>query len=41
MEIKCYQTLVLEIFKTLNDLNPTYMQDFFIYLPDPQDDQMI
>ena len=41
MEIKCYQTLALEIFKTLNDLNPTCMQDIFIYPPHPQDDQMI
>ena len=29
MEIKSYRTLELEIFKTLNDLNPTYMQDLF------------
>ena len=29
MEIKRYGTLALEIFKTLNDLNPTYMQDLF------------
>ena len=29
MEIKRYRTLALEIFKTLNDLNPTYMQDLF------------
>ena len=29
MELKCYRTLVLEIFKTLNVLNPTYMQDLF------------
>ena len=29
VEIKCYRTLALEIFKTLNDLNPTYMQDLF------------
>ena len=28
-EIKRYWTLALEIFKTLNDLNPTYMQDLF------------
>ena len=27
--IKRYQTLALEIFKTLNFLNPTYMQDLF------------
>ena len=31
MEIKCYQTLTLEIFRTLNVLNPTYMQDFFYF----------
>ena len=29
MEIKHYWTLALEIFKTLNDLNPTYIQDLF------------
>ena len=29
MEIKRYRTLALEIFKTLNVLNPTYMRDFF------------
>ena len=29
MEIKRYGTLASEIFKTLNDLNPTYMQDLF------------
>ena len=29
IEIKRYRTLALEIFKTLNDLNPTYMQNFF------------
>ena len=29
MELKRYQTLALEIFKTLNVLNPTYMQDIF------------
>ena len=29
MELKRYQTLSLEIFKTLNVLNPTYMQDIF------------
>ena len=29
-EIKRYWTLALEIFKTLNDLNPTYMQDLFL-----------
>ena len=29
IEIKRYRTLALEIFKTLNDLNPTYMQSFF------------
>ena len=27
MELKRYRTLALEIFKTLNFLNPTYMQD--------------
>ena len=29
MELKRYQTLVLEIFKTLNILNPTYRQGLF------------
>ena len=29
MELKCYRTMVLEIFRTLNVLNPTYMQDLF------------
>ena len=29
MELKRYRTLALEIFKTLNVLNPTYMQDLF------------
>ena len=29
MEIKRYQTLALDIFQTLNVLNPTYMQDLF------------
>ena len=29
MEIKRYRTMALESFKTLNDLNPTYMQDLF------------
>ena len=29
MEIKRYQTLAWEIFKALNILNPTYMQDLF------------
>ena len=29
MELKRYRTLVLEIFKTINVLNPTYMQDLF------------
>ena len=29
IEIKHYRTLALEIFKTLNDLNPTYMQELF------------
>ena len=28
-EPKRYRTLVLEVFKTLNVLNPTYMQDLF------------
>ena len=42
VEIKRYRTLALEIFKTLNNLNPTYMQDLFlIYVPHPQDDQII
>ena len=27
LEIRRYGTLALEIAKTLNDLNPTYMQD--------------
>ena len=29
MELKRYRTLAFEIFKTLNVLNPTYMQDLF------------
>ena len=29
MEIKRYRTLALEIFKTLDDLNPMYMQQLF------------
>ena len=29
MELKRYRTLALEIFKTLNVLNPTYMQHLF------------
>ena len=29
MKLKRYQTLALEIFKTLNVLNPMYMQDLF------------
>ena len=29
MELKRYQTLVSKIFKTLNVLNPTYMQNLF------------
>ena len=29
MEIKRYRTLALEIFKTLNDLNLTYMEDLY------------
>ena len=29
MELKCYRTLVLEIFETLNVLNPRYIQDLF------------
>ena len=29
MELKRYRTLALEIFKILNLLNPTYMQDLF------------
>ena len=42
METKRYRTLALEICKTLNDLNPTYMQDLFlIYVPHPQGDQII
>ena len=41
MEIKHYRTLALEIFKTLNDLNPMHMQDFFIYVPHPQGNQII
>ena len=39
MEIKCYRTRALEIFKKLNDLNPTWT--FFIYVPHSQDDQII
>ena len=41
MELKRYRTLALEISKTLNVLNPTYMQGLFIYVPRPQDDQTI
>ena len=29
IKIKRYRSLALEIFKTLNDLNSTYLQDFF------------
>ena len=29
MELKRYPTLALEVFKTPNVLNPTYMQDLF------------
>ena len=29
MELKRYRTLALEIFKTLNVLNPMYMHDLF------------
>ena len=29
IKIKRYRSLALEIFKTLNNLNPTYIQDFF------------
>ena len=32
MEIKWYRTLAIEIYKTLNDLNPAYMIDIF-HLP--------
>ena len=28
MEVKRYRTLALEIFKTINVLNPTYMQEY-------------
>ena len=40
IEIKRYETLALEIFKTLNVLNPTCMQGlfYFIYVLHPQDD---
>ena len=30
MEIKRLRTLVIEVFKTLNDLNPTYMKEIFV-----------
>ena len=30
MEIKRLRTLVIEAFKTLNDLNPTYMKEIFV-----------
>ena len=32
MEIKRYRTLAIEIYKTLNDLNPAYMRDIWIEL---------
>ena len=32
MELKRCRTLALEIFKTLNVLNPTYMEDLFYLL---------
>ena len=32
MELKRYRTLALEIFKTLNVLNPTYMQDLTYFI---------
>ena len=32
MEIKRYRTLAIEIYKTVNDLNPAYMRDIF-HLP--------
>ena len=39
VEIKRYRILAMEIFKTLNDLNSC--RTFFIYVPHPQDDQII
>ena len=35
MELKYYGTLTLEVFKTLNILNPIYMQDFFYLCSSP------
>ena len=29
MEIKCLRTLALEVFKTLNNINPEYMKEIF------------
>ena len=40
MRLKRYRTLVLEIFKTLNVSNPTYMRTFCIYVPRPPGDQI-
>ena len=33
MEIRRLRTLALEIFKTLNNLNPDFMKDIFYYSP--------
>ena len=33
MEIKRIQTVALEIFKTLNNLNPNFMKDIFYFSP--------
>ena len=29
MEVKCLETLELEVFKTLNNLNPAFMEEIF------------
>ena len=34
METKRLRTMVYEIFKTLNNLNPVFMKDMFHYSPD-------
>ena len=33
MEIRRLRSLALEVFKTLNDLNPNFMKEIFYYLP--------
>ena len=33
MEIRRLRTLALEIFKTVNNLNPDFMKDIFYYSP--------